>query len=86
MRGKRIDLAIWSTSDRNIPAYAGKTYVKEAEENKPAEHPRVCGENERLEELPKEMVGTSPRMRGKRGRHSALTPRVRNIPAYAGKT
>ena len=45
MRGKRLLQLLAFAPLGNIPAYAGKTYVKEAEENKTAEHPRVCGEN-----------------------------------------
>ena len=50
------------------------------------EHPRVCGENLNRKLGDRSITGTSPRMRGK---PEALLPaliRVRNIPAYAGKT
>ena len=51
-----------------------------------AEHPRVCGENFPQGDLGMVDSGTSPRMRGKRGRFRAIFLGPGNIPAYAGKT
>ena len=45
MRGKRFALGAPVSPDRNIPAYAGKTFAETPEMTKPEEHPRVCGEN-----------------------------------------
>ena len=65
MRGKRG----WDNEpielERNIPAYAGKTYLKELNAQEEAEHPRVCGENAAPEYKAASDPGTSPRMRGK---------------------
>ena len=86
MRGKRRLELHQSGRQGNIPAYAGKTYVKEAEENKTAEHPRVCGENSIHARYRGRDWGTSPRMRGKRKEVTMQAIELRNIPAYAGKT
>ena len=45
MRGKHDYIIQRVDSGRNIPAYAGKTYLKELNAQEEAEHPRVCGEN-----------------------------------------
>ena len=86
MRGKPWTSDNTPTTIRNIPAYAGKTFINLKRNGIWEEHPRVCGENGNgdLGSLVKR--GTSPRMRGKRrrGRHSSAS--TRNIPAYAGKT
>ena len=86
MRGK---LRYWSASRvllRNIPAYAGKTECPDITQDWSEEHPRVCGENLSLGRMARVWAGTSPRMRGKRGRTLTDTIAARNIPAYAGKT
>ena len=50
------------------------------------EHPRVCGENLGYPCFPGLLLGTSPRMRGKRSERFGHGRYERNIPAYAGKT
>ena len=49
-------------------------------------HPRVCGENEVLTNLPCPRLGSSPRVRGKRFPRSPRQGAPRLIPACAGKT
>ena len=71
---------------RNIPAYAGKTAKPACPLPAWPEHPRVCGENARLEADKQMYDGTSPRMRGKPAPIPTRGPIRRNIPAYAGKT
>ena len=68
MRGKPSGPRTATSSRRNIPAYAGKTLTSFLACGKVLEHPRVCGENwgEAGENIKNR--GTSPRMRGKRGR------------------
>ena len=86
MRGKPATSHTHTKSDRNIPAYAGKTLAGIRSRSTAAEHPRVCGENsftQQPEIFPK---GTSPRMRGKPTEVARAAQSVRNIPAYAGKT
>ena len=86
MRGK-LDLAEVSPAvQRNIPAYAGKTEAVDSAKCGQGEHPRVCGENDQVEELLQSGQGTSPRMRGKRRHTTCDFATWRNIPAYAGKT
>ena len=86
MRGKRCVLHPIITPRRNIPAYAGKTKRTPTVVTRPAEHPRVCGENPVDAHAVAAEDGTSPRMRGKhcctRRQHFS----DRNIPACAGKT
>ena len=69
-----------------IPACAGKTEGPDrAREIVPA-HPRVCGENRSAVHDPPAVPGSSPRVRGKREQVPGPVPRVRLIPACAGKT
>ena len=65
MRGKPDDDVIEAVQKRNIPAYAGKTFVTGKDAFFMAEHPRVCGENLIIESHKLSPSGTSPRMRGK---------------------
>ena len=86
MRGKRTTDDTVEPEQRNIPAYAGKTVANFSASAWGQEHPRVCGENVALQHGAVAVLGTSPRMRGKRTAQMGFL-RVRgNIPAYAGKT
>ena len=86
MRGKLHGRQSSYPSWRNIPAYAGKTLWLPVMVPRKSEHPRVCGENAPVRVMAPMMVGTSPRMRGKRRPTTKRNLRLRNIPAYAGKT
>ena len=86
MRGKPSRCGYGTRWTRNIPAYAGKTSEARRRRPRPPEHPRVCGENLRAPASRVRLLGTSPRMRGKRIADSTSTIRMGNIPAYAGKT
>ena len=86
MRGKHSTALAALSSDRNIPAYAGKTATDHSQGPPRQEHPRVCGENRRQTHRCHKCNGTSPRMRGKHGNMTHLREYPRNIPAYAGKT
>ena len=79
-------LALAKVLARNIPAYAGKTWIYPPPHPWPAEHPRVCGENLSTLDQAGNGQGTSPRMRGKRFNPRTLWDGPRNIPAHAGKT
>ena len=85
-RGKRDYSAGVASVGWNIPAYAGKAIPFLAGSVKEREHPRIRGENQLVQLFTGGIQGTSPHTRGKRNGHSAVTPVVRNIPAYAGKT
>ena len=64
-RGK---LTVWQLrriSPRNIPACAGKTLCFEQVRGEAQEHPRVRGENTSFGLPTPNLVGTSPRARGK---------------------
>ena len=86
MRGKRSLVVEHTAATRNIPAYAGKTYCDSRCAAFGEEHPRVCGENPVGVIRVYPHVGTSPRMRGKRGHSVPDSSPGGNIPAYAGKT
>ena len=86
MRGKRSTELPERGQTRNIPAYAGKTVRWLSGNPRQPEHPRVCGENSPAALICTIWLGTSPRMRGKRDWPDQFWCRVRNIPAYAGKT
>ena len=86
MRGKLNINSYGGDAMRNIPAYAGKTAILMLRLMLAKEHPRVCGENEARGLSTRNNSGTSPRMRGKLIEDVFLELRVRNIPAYAGKT
>ena len=49
-------------------------------------HPRACGENGKTFTVAVLVVGSSPRVRGKRTGDHDLDPGTRLIPACAGKT
>ena len=86
MRGKRGKDSQGRGPARNIPAYAGKTVTIVSPTPESQEHPRVCGENNLSALGLGFLVGTSPRMRGKRLEASSADSSSGNIPAYAGKT
>ena len=86
MRGKHHRGGNNPIMGRNIPAYAGKTFLIWSLATFWAEHPRVCGENKSGAVLNTSGAGTSPRMRGKPRWSLSPPEKLRNIPAYAGKT
>ena len=86
MRGKQEEVLTPASYARNIPAYAGKTFVIGEPRPTAQEHPRVCGENATIPNHFREENGTSPRMRGKLATRLGASWFCRNIPAYAGKT
>ena len=65
MRGKPEPIKRAASSGRNIPAYAGKTATGLPMQPPSTEHPRVCGENQFVDDVFLIEPGTSPRMRGK---------------------
>ena len=65
MRGKQIRIGKNTDQERNIPAYAGKTFAADSASSLIPEHPRVCGENTAQTGMAARERGTSPRMRGK---------------------
>src|SRR5690606_38690384 len=71
---------------RFIPAHAGTTYGRAPRNPAPPVHPRACGDHLCLVNGGVERVGSSPRMRGPRGRVDRAPQRDRFIPAHAGTT
>ena len=86
MRGKLTGSCERKHRGGNIPAYAGKTILSRTKLKGGREHPRVCGENAKTKIFPVTLAGTSPRMRGKLISAHGCHGKIRNIPAYAGKT
>ena len=71
---------------RNIPAHAGKTAGLSFFSSSSAEHPRARGENHRMVWTVDDLLGTSPRTRGKQPPTPHTPSPTGNIPAHAGKT
>ena len=86
MRG--TPLAIVATPVRRgiIPAYAGNTSSIVAVVGSVGDHPRVCGEHDRIVGIIAVILGSSPRMRGTLYAHDRPDPHAGIIPAYAGNT
>ena len=68
------------------PAYAGKRKLHYEHLDTAEDHPRVCGEKERLEHCACYAEGSPPRMRGKETGTNDITDNSRITPAYAGKS
>ena len=86
VRGKRQQAAPDLLQGRLIPACAGKTSQPPAAPSQCPAHPRVCGENLWAITVRMSVVGSSPRVRGKRRHRKPPELRRRLIPACAGKT
>ena len=86
VRGKLIGQA--STRHRRglIPACAGKTFTGSLGAAGKTAHPRVCGENPAQAHQLGRVLGSSPRVRGKREGEADAGSRNGLIPACAGKT
>ena len=86
VRGKLERPAPTVNITRLIPARAGKTGGGRARCTASRAHPRACGENDRMFVDLGDPDGSSPRVRGKRGKLVGGSRAVRLIPARAGKT
>ena len=71
---------------RIIPAHAGQTKRPDYKDAISTDHPRACGANQNVGRNRAREAGSSPRMRGKRGRWRWPVARPRIIPAHAGQT
>ena len=65
MRGKDSHAALCGVDNGITPAYAGKRGRVWLDSETLQDHPRVCGEKERLEMTVRAIMGSPPRMRGK---------------------
>ena len=86
VRGKHSICARPVSRTRIIPARAGQTTPSHAPAGSGTDHPRACGANRSLPSLSTPGSGSSPRVRGKRGRAHAGDCLIRIIPARAGQT
>ena len=86
MRGK-VHLLLDSMLCVGItPAYAGKSNIVNANTSSYKDHPRLCGEKNKINCARIVIVGSPPPMRGKGDRFPALDPFRGITPAYAGKS
>ena len=69
-----------------IPAHAGLTFARPKLWKYSRDHPRACGAHDPAWRCPGELRGSSPRMRGSRGRRTGGHPAGGIIPAHAGLT
>ena len=86
VRGKRGVIAGGGGELGITPACAGKTCVRRLSSFRRWDHPRVCGENFLRSLAVLLMVGSPPRVRGKRRPGSMRHRPPRITPACAGKT
>ena len=86
MRGKLVKPPYFTPFLRITPAHAGKTASTSTISTKTADHPRACGENEKVQRVLLPLLGSPPRMRGKRLREHIDREIPRITPAHAGKT
>ena len=86
VRGKPLELGGLDADGRLIPACAGKTRTRPHSPGRAGAHPRVCGENLPGDQPPRPALGSSPRVRGKRGLQRRPRGFAGLIPACAGKT
>ena len=71
---------------RSIPAWAGETAERNVGSNEKRVYPRVGGGNAGLVRLPGQLLGLSPRGRGKPGARGSGVAAGWSIPAWAGET
>ena len=86
MRGKLHDTIDHDTRPRIIPAHAGQTVGSPSWTAWRPDHPRACGANSSGGRTCPTVLGSSPRMRGKRLRRVGCGDCRRIIPAHAGQT
>ena len=86
VRGKLYLLKGEKNMNRITPACAGKTAHERCRISNAEDHPRVCGENRPRIKRWFFTRGSPPRVRGKPGKKSRDSRRLRITPACAGKT
>ena len=85
MRGKAVQFHHRHNGVGITPACAGKSHVLPRPAQVQWDHPRVCGEKKKAEEMGATTKGSPPRMRGKENRVLGGILHVRITPACAGK-
>ena len=86
MRGRASSRRRISAAVGITPAYAGKSYGRASYWQSSGDHPRVCGEEERVGGKGVPRAGSPPRMRGRDSGNYLTTPSSGITPAYAGKS
>ena len=86
MRGKRHGPVRMYVDGRIIPAHAGQTAPARDATRRSSDHPRACGANSSGAFSMIRLIGSSPRMRGKRVGSVPVGILARIIPAHAGQT
>ena len=86
MRGTRNARAWTGARGGIIPAHAGNTRCSTAPRSCARDHPRACGEHNMVSPPSPRRTGSSPRMRGTRGKIEGHALCRGIIPAHAGNT
>ncbi|RYQ46227.1 hypothetical protein PG1780B_1257 [Bifidobacterium pseudolongum subsp. globosum] len=86
MRGKQRISGEQCGRRRIIPAHAGQTVKVFPSAMIAPDHPRACGANTSSVFYSRQVIGSSPRMRGKHTIPANLEDGMRIIPAHAGQT
>ena len=86
MRGKGMVLPETRYKQRITPAHAGKKTPPTAAVLRSRDHPRICGEKKKAEEMGATTKGSPPRMRGKVAVDDRLQALLGITPACAGKS
>ena len=86
VRGKLEPVGAGHERFRIIPARAGQTSAAVGSGARRSDHPRACGANTDNDDGTIRVIGSSPRVRGKRYRRICARPMRRIIPARAGQT
>ena len=85
VRGKAVAIFRQLHHGRITPACAGKSHPHRSAQDRPRDHPRVCGEKPLQSSVNCTMEGSPPRMRGKGISRHGVTHNRGITPAYAGK-
>ena len=85
MRGKAVCGGVFEPSGGITTAYAGKSRLFRHSPSRFRDHPRLCGEKERLSQYCSAPAGSPPPMRGKDANASKAIADHGITPAYAGK-
>ena len=85
MRGKVVQFHHRHNGVGITPACAGKSHVLPRSAQVQWDHPRVCGEKKKAEEMGATTKGSPPRMRGKAGVGPVHSQNCGITPAYARK-
>ena len=85
-RGRPFYVPFYGVDYGNTPAYAGKTESFAGSGAEDWKHPRLRGEDERVESFGNRPLETPPLTRGRPPQALQNFFSIRNTPAYAGKT